>query len=115
MKKIFTSLFCVLAVGLFAHADDNALIDQCINTVLGGDNATMTIATPNMDVNHDGVVNITDITIMINQDIQNRKAKAPAKLPDFKPAKFAKVIYKEDGTKVIEKIDDASLDEKKDK
>lgn len=115
MKKIFTSLFCILAVGLFAHADDNALIDQCINTVLGGDNVTATIATPNMDVNNDGAINITDITIMINQDIQNRKAKAPARLPQFKSAKIAKITNNEDGTKTVEATDESTLGENKDK
>ena len=117
MKKIITSLFCILAVSLFAQADDNAMINQCINQVLGGDNATMTIAAPNFDVNQDGAVNITDITIMINQDLQNRKQKtnAPAKLPQLKPAKHTMTVTKADGTVVTEKIDESQLDNTKNK
>ena len=49
MKKIFTLLFCVMAVAAYA---DDARIDQCINIVLGNENATMLTA-QNFDVNND--------------------------------------------------------------
>ena len=46
MKRIFTLLFCALALGFAANANDNALINRCIDTVLGNIPAEMTLTAP---------------------------------------------------------------------
>lgn len=117
MKKIITSLFCILAVGLFAQANENVLINKCIDRVLEGDNATMVITAPSMDVNNDGAINITDITIMINQDLQSRNqtTNAPAKPSKLKPAKYVKTLTQADGVVVTEVFEDVPLTDSQDK
>ena len=35
MKKIFTLLFCVVAMGFAANASDFPMVDRCINALLG--------------------------------------------------------------------------------
>ena len=78
MKKIFTLLFCVAATAFAASADNDALIDRCINYLLGNETNITMIQAHNMDVNNDGVVNITDATMLINQSIRERQ-------PQFTP------------------------------
>ena len=70
MKKIFTLLFCALALGFAANADNSALIDQCINAAVNNTGAELLMMSPDLDVNHDGVINITDVTLLINQNLQ---------------------------------------------
>lgn len=71
MKRIFTLLFCALALGFAANANDNALINRCIDTVLGNIPAEMTLTAPNIDANNDGEINITDVTTLINESLQS--------------------------------------------
>ncbi len=73
MKKIFTFLFCLMALGLTAQADE-ALVNQCIDAALNNANDQVTLASPSIDVNHDGVINITDVTLLINQDLAEKQA-----------------------------------------
>ncbi len=75
MKKIFTLLFCVMAIAAYA---DDARIDQCINIVLGNENATMLTA-QNFDVNNDGIIDINDVTQMISENLATKRAPAKAK------------------------------------
>ena len=81
MKKIFTLLFCLAAMTISASAQDESLVDQCVNIVLGNENATMTKF--NFDVNNDGVIDIADVTLLI--DVQRNLAanRAPAQDGDI--------------------------------
>ena len=77
MKKIFTLLFCVAAVAFAAHADDS-LIDQCINYLVNG-TAQTTVKVSDLDANHDGVINISDVTYLINKKLnEGQMNNAPA-------------------------------------
>ena len=76
MKNIFTLLFCVAATAFAASANNDAQIERCINHLLGDDANVTMLQAQNMDVNHDGVINITDVTTLINQNIQKKQAKA---------------------------------------
>jgi len=78
MKKIFTLLFCVLAMGLSANAEDLPLVDRCINVLLGNETPTTLMAT-NLDANNDGVISIADVTTLIDEALQvNQVNAAPA-------------------------------------
>ncbi len=76
MKKIFTLLFCLIGMTVAANATDRATVDQCIQALLNGGNGNPTmINTPNMDANHDGVLNIHDVTFMIQEMLQAEEAE----------------------------------------
>lgn len=84
MKKIFTLLFCLIGMTLAANATDRATVDQCIQALLNGGNGNTTMLTaPNLDANQDGVLNIHDVTFMIQEMLQAEEAemtnRAPAK------------------------------------
>lgn len=77
MKKIFTLLFCVVAIGLTASAEDNSLIDRCINVLLTSEQPTRAMAA-DLDANHDGVISIGDLTALIDQKLAaNQGNRAP--------------------------------------
>ena len=80
MKKIFTLLFCIGAVALASHAD--TLKERCIDYLLNNQATTATInaAQPNdLDANFDGMVNMDDLTTIINQELAEiQMTKAPA-------------------------------------
>lgn len=79
MKKIFTLLVCVAAMALAANAETSRT-QECINYLLYGSDAPRATVLANFDVNNDGVVDISDATMMINMDIEAKaKANAPAK------------------------------------
>ena len=79
MKKIFTLLYCIAGITFAANANDDAPIEQCINMVLNGTTNSTALTSPNMDVNHDGIIDITDVTLLIDQKLRNEKAnRAPA-------------------------------------
>ena len=80
MKKIFTLIICVVALCPMAKADNNALIDRCINFILGAGNPNTTIMAANLDVNNDGVVNITDVTNLVNSELQNSNQPRPMRV-----------------------------------
>ena len=65
MKKIFTLLFALVA--LTAAADNNAMVDRCINVLLGNEQPTTLMAT-NLDANSDGAITIDDVAVLV--DIQ---------------------------------------------
>ena len=87
MKKIFTLLFCVTAMAMAANAHEFANVDQCINTLLNrGDNTTMMTTSQQLDANHDGVLNIHDVTCMINEilaDSEQGMNRAPKQKQDI--------------------------------
>ena len=77
MKKFFTLLFCVTVMGISAHAETTDIVYQCIDKLLGGQQSTTIMAT-NLDANHDGVLNIADVTTLIDIVLQ-------ANQPNFAP------------------------------
>jgi len=82
MKKIFTLLFCVTAMSLAANASNLDMVHRCINVLLGNEQQT-TITAPNLDANHDGVINIADVTTLIDMSLMNEgPAMAPAQSGD---------------------------------
>lgn len=76
MKKIFTLLFCVVAMGFAANASELPLVDKCINVLLGNEQPTAIMAT-NLDANGDGVINIADVTTLIDMALLGQQ-QAPA-------------------------------------
>lgn len=83
MKKIFTLLFCVVAMGFAANASDFPEVDRCINALLGIDQPTTLMAT-NLDANNDGVLSIADATALIDQALAaNTINRAPAQKTDI--------------------------------
>lgn len=80
MKKIFTLLFCVAS--LTAAASSNSLADRCISLLLGN-NAAPAITAPgndtNLDANNDGIIDIDDVTVIIDNELMARNVnRAPA-------------------------------------
>lgn len=80
MKKIFTLLFCVVA--LTAAADTNSRIEQCVNALLNRPASTM-ITAPNLDADGDGVLTIADVTTLIDQSLQAQVNHAPSQKVDI--------------------------------
>lgn len=78
MKKIFTLLFCVAAMAFAANAQDDDAVQKCINIVLGNEQPTTTIKAANYDVNQDGVIDIEDVTLLIQANLEAKVQKAPA-------------------------------------
>jgi len=70
MKRIFTLLFCVVAVTVAANASERAL--QCINALMSNE-AVTSIKAANLDANHDGVLTIADVTAIIAEEMQKAK------------------------------------------
>ena len=83
MKKIFTLLFCLIGMAMTASATDLTPAYQCAHAVLSHNGNTQMLTAPNMDANHDGVLNIADVTFLINQALEAEQAeqinRAPAK------------------------------------
>ena len=76
MKKIFTLLFCVVAMGFAANASELPMVDKCINVLLGIEQPTAIMAA-NLDANGDGVINIADVTTLIDKALLAQQ-QAPA-------------------------------------
>ena len=78
MKKIFTLLFCAIALSFTASADD--LVSECMNTLLSG-NGTRLMATnvnAQLDANQDGVISIADVTVLIDMKLEQENVnRAP--------------------------------------
>ena len=86
MKKIFTLLFCFVGMAISANAADLTPVYQCAYAVLSHNGNTMMMANPNLDANHDGVLNIADVTFLINQVLQAEQEeinRAPARDEDI--------------------------------
>jgi len=78
MKKIFTLLICLAGMAISANATDVTSIRQCMEALLGDNSRNLMVTAPNMDANQDGIVNITDVTFMINQMLSaERASQAP--------------------------------------
>lgn len=85
MKKTISLLFCVVAMAFAANASDNVLIDRCMNVLLNHEVPTGVIMAPGtLDVNHDGAVTISDLTMLIDQSLQQQAQgnRAPAQQID---------------------------------
>lgn len=81
MKKIFTLLFCIAAMAFAANANetvnDNDLITRCMNVVLGIEAPTTNLNGINLDVNQDGRIDVSDVTLLIEQNKSQMKTQAP--------------------------------------
>jgi len=65
MKQIFTLILCL--AGLSAAAAD-ITVEQCIGIALGNNTATLNAsALQQADINCDGIVDINDVTLLIDQ------------------------------------------------
>lgn len=79
MKKIFTLLFCLVGMTMAANATDLTPVYQCARAVLSQNDNTLMATNTNMDANHDGVLNIADVTFMISEILHAEQANlAPA-------------------------------------
>ncbi len=107
MKKIITLLFCVAAMAFAAHAEED-LVQQCINAALNSNPTKLTSQDARFDLNQDGVVDVSDVTMVIKQKLEKENAvvNAPA------PKKMGKMKLKE--AIIVRKIDKPStVNEKK--
>lgn len=108
MKKIFTLLFCVIAMGLAANASDMPLVDRCINVLLGNEQPT-TLMAANLDANHDGEITIDDVAVLVDNELQARTGginRAPAQDNDI-DALVKKVLETKTDDPNIENVKDA--------
>lgn len=84
MKKFFTLLLCVAGMAIAANAEEVNPVRQCIDALLSQDNNTKAVVAPTMDPNHDGVLNIHDVTFLIDQQLRNEAVQnAPAQEIDI--------------------------------
>lgn len=105
MKKIFTLLFCVVAMGLAANAEES-LIDQCINALLTQDQNT-TLRSATLDANNDGVLTIADVTTLIDMNLMAQQInRAPAKKTDVQTV-INQVLQTETGEPNINDVQEA--------
>lgn len=82
MKKIFTLLFCLVALTAAANTDEQ--IDQCINALLNGNtNPTLMAPAANLDADGDGLLSIGDVTKLIDMKLEVGVNRAPAKKIDI--------------------------------
>lgn len=84
MKKIFTLLLCMVALSAAANNDD--LIQQCINALLDKPSTTKIMAAnPKLDADNDGELTIADVTTLIDMKLQAQAEanRAPAKQIDI--------------------------------
>ncbi|MBR5170546.1 MAG: hypothetical protein IKW85_08255 [Muribaculaceae bacterium] len=108
MKKVFTLLFCVVATAFAASANNDALIDRCINYVLGNDTNIAAPQTQELDANNDGVINITDVTTLINMKLQDEKVQKSSRHRVLKPQVLIDKVLNESPSKTtITTITDA--------
>lgn len=107
MKRIFTLLFCVVAVSFAASADSYAdRVEQCINALLGKITPT-TLMINNLDANHDGALNIDDVTTIIDEGLQEQQTRrAPAKDNEIKEM-INNMLNNEPPTPTIDDVTDA--------
>ena len=107
MKKIFTLLFCVVAVSFAASADNYAnRAEQCINALLGKISPT-TLMINNLDANHDGALSIDDVTTIIDEDLQAQQTRrTPAKEKKIK-GMVNNMLNNEPPTPTIDDVTDA--------
>ena len=116
MKKIFTLLFCVVALALSASANDR--VDQCIDVLLGKVAPTKAMAT-DLDANHDGVITIQDVSVIIDEALEEMRInKVPAQKPASVDAIINDILDNEPPTPNISEVSEAidrSLEKKQQK
>ena len=116
MKKIFTLLFCVIALGFTVNADEMPMVDKCIDVLLGAEQPTQLMAV-NLDANHDGVISIADLTTLIDQAMVGRQtnhANAPKQAVDVE-ALIDEVLTTQTGEPSIKEVTNAIEQSQKDK
>ena len=103
MKKIFTLLICLMGMTFAANATD---VQDCINYLLShhGEAQRLNTMNANFDANQDGVVNISDVTFMINENLRAQQTDmAPARNTDI-PALINEVLETETENPNIEDV-----------
>ena len=114
MKKFFSLLLCVTAISFASNASEYPMIDQCINMLLGNVQTTQLMATQ-LDVNHDGVLTIADVSALIDQELQAQQVNR-AQARDIDVDAIAKeVIATESGEPTINDVNRAIHQNLKDK
>lgn len=84
MKKFFTLLLCVAGMTVAANAEEITPVRQCIDALLAQDHNTKAVMAPTMDPNHDGVLNIHDVTFLIDKQLKEEAMQnAPAQEIDI--------------------------------
>lgn len=82
MKKIFTLLFCVVALTAAAETDEQ--VQQCIDALLNRSaNPTLMAPAANFDYDGDGQLTIADVSALIDMKLQAQVNRAPAKQIDI--------------------------------
>ena len=105
MKKIFTLLFCVVALALSASANNR--VDQCIDVLLGKVVPTQAMAA-DLDANHDGVITIQDVSVIIDEALEEiRLNKAQAQKPANVNAIINDILDNEPPTPDISEVSEA--------
>lgn len=113
MKKIFTLLFCLTAMSLACNAYDLTTVNQCFDVMLTHNADNQMLASPNLDANHDGVINIHDVTCMIDemlraQQVERASNRASASNDNVNIEKLMKeVLESETETPNIDDVTDA--------
>lgn len=106
MKKFFTLLLCAVGMTIAANAEDLTPVRQCIDALLAQDYQTRGTVAPVMDPNQDGVLNIADVTFLINLNLKNAtEQKAPAKEIDVNA--LIQEVLKSDGDPNVHDVTDA--------
>lgn len=107
MKKIFTLLFCLVAVSALASTTTNH--EQCMRVLLGFEQPTAIMAAQ-LDANHDGEISIADVTTMLSQALVESLANnAPAVTEgkDKVQTLIDDILYGEPPTPSITEVTDA--------
>ena len=97
MKKIFTLLFCITAMSFACNAQDLTPVQDCIQYLLAHNSSNQVLiasnANANMDANHDGVINIHDVTFMINENLKAAQVKQEGRAPARNDSDVKKLIH----------------------
>lgn len=106
MKKIFTLLVCIAGLAFAANATDVNDVQQCMNALLGHNGNPQMLNVPNMDPNQDGVLNIHDVTFLINEMLQEQQVnRAPARETDINA--LIKTVIETEGEPTIDDVTNA--------
>jgi len=109
MKKIFTLIICLMGMTVVANATDITPVENCIQYLLANHNNSQTLRAndmnASMDANHDGVINIQDVTTMINEMLRAQQAN---RAPEADIHEMIQQALKSDtGTPNIDDVTDA--------
>ncbi len=93
MKRIFTLLFCIGSIALASHA--NTSIERCVEYLVHNNiqHQTSPAQLADLDANHDGIINMDDLTTLINVEVaKNQTAMRAAHQNNGAKVKKAKFV-----------------------